>query len=27
LQAFKEALRNEPIDVRLPDWYSGANSR
>ena len=25
LQAFKDALRNEPIDVRLPDWYSGTH--
>ena len=22
LQAFRDALRNEPVDVRLPDWYS-----
>jgi L-ascorbate metabolism protein UlaG (beta-lactamase superfamily) len=22
LQAFKDALRNEPIEVRLPDWYA-----
>ncbi len=27
LQAFKDALRNEPIDVRLPDWYSGVNAQ
>jgi L-ascorbate metabolism protein UlaG (beta-lactamase superfamily) len=24
LQAFKDALRNEPVEVRLPDWYAAA---
>jgi L-ascorbate metabolism protein UlaG (beta-lactamase superfamily) len=24
LQAFKEALKSEPIEVRLPDWYAAA---
>jgi L-ascorbate metabolism protein UlaG (beta-lactamase superfamily) len=24
LQAFKNALKNQPIDVRLPDWYAAA---
>jgi L-ascorbate metabolism protein UlaG (beta-lactamase superfamily) len=23
LQAFKGALQNEPVEVRLPDWYAG----
>ncbi len=25
LQAFKNALKNEPIEVRLPDWYARKN--
>jgi len=27
LQAFKDALKGEPIDVRLPDWYLAPSSR
>jgi L-ascorbate metabolism protein UlaG (beta-lactamase superfamily) len=27
LQAFKDALKGEPIDVRLPDWYQAPGSR
>jgi L-ascorbate metabolism protein UlaG (beta-lactamase superfamily) len=27
LQAFKDALKGEPLDVRLPDWYAAPRSR